>query len=593
MEDLPLLSTAPGGPDKRTVAYYYDNDVGAYAFNLVHPMKPHRIKMAHNLVTNYGLDKHMDVLRPDRCTPHEMTRFHTDEYIDCLVRVSPETFDEITGHGQRFLIGEDCPAFEGLFEFCSISAGGSLSAARRLIDAKADICVNWAGGLHHAKKREASGFCYINDIVLAILELLRFHSRVLYIDIDVHHGDGVEEAFYTTDRVMTASFHKFGDFFPGTGAEGDKGKGRGKGYAVNVPLKDGIDDESYRSVFRPVIQAIMDWYRPGAVVLQCGADSLASDKLGSFNLSMRGHAACVAFMRTFNVPLIVVGGGGYTIRNVARTWAFETGLACGLEMGRDLPFNEYLEYFGPEFKLDVPRNNMDNANSREYLDKTTASILEGLRNLPFAPSSQLHPVGLDLAPASDCEDSDADSDLDVRLSARIRSTAQSAQAARAAAGGGAAGHLEAQYASDDEDAESHARRTRRLAASYITGDARRRVDARRARLARAAAVAAAAEGGACGDPMDVDADGDGDADGDDLPPPPPPPPRRLQKRTFFAQSRLDARQLLRAPDPGLGRLGYAESDRCGTGTGTGMGTGTRAGAGAGAVRTWEEGVLGL
>ncbi|BGP37145.1 histone deacetylase (class I) Clr6 [Rhodotorula kratochvilovae] len=568
MEDLPLLSTAPGGPDKRTVAYYYDNDVGAYAFNLVHPMKPHRIKMAHNLVTNYGLDKHMDVLRPDRCTPHEMTRFHSDEYIDCLVRVSPETFDEITGHGQRFLIGEDCPAFEGLFEFCSISAGGSLSAARRLIDAKADVCVNWAGGLHHAKKREASGFCYINDIVLSILELLRFHSRVLYIDIDVHHGDGVEEAFYTTDRVMTASFHKFGDFFPGTGAEGDKGKGRGKGYAVNVPLKDGIDDESYRSVFRPVIQAIMDWYRPGAVVLQCGADSLASDKLGSFNLSMRGHAACVAFMRTFNVPLIIVGGGGYTIRNVARTWAFETGLACGLEMGRDLPFNEYLEYFGPEFKLDVPRNNMDNANSREYLDKTTASILEGLRNLPFAPSSQLHPVGLDL-PSPSSEDSDADSDLDVRLSSRIRSTAQSALAARAGAGGGA-GHLEAQYDSDDEDAESHARRRRRLAGSYITSEARRRTDARRERLARAAEAAAAAEEREGCDAMDVDGGGD-------LPAPPPPGRR---KRTFFAQSRLDAKQLLRAPDPGLGRLGYAESD------------GAHAHGGA-AVRTWEEGVLGV
>lgn len=136
----------------------------------------------------------------------------------------------------------------------------------------------------------------------------------------------------------------------------------------------------------------MDWYRPGAVVLQCGADSLASDKLGSFNLSMRGgfrvplfpapplcsptmgptgHAACVAFMRTFNVPLIIVGGGGYTVRNVARTWAYETGIAAGVEMDADLPFNEYIEYFGPEFKMDVPRNNMDNANSREYLEQTT------------------------------------------------------------------------------------------------------------------------------------------------------------------------------------------------------------------------------
>ena len=96
-------------------------------------------------------------------------------------------------------------------------SGGSIDAAMRLNHGLTDIAINWAGGLHHAKKSEASGFCYVNDIVLAILELLKFHARVLYIDIDIHHGDGVEEAFYTTDRVMTVSFHKFGEFFPGTG----------------------------------------------------------------------------------------------------------------------------------------------------------------------------------------------------------------------------------------------------------------------------------------------------------------------------------------------------------------------------------------
>lgn len=127
-----------------------------------------------------------------------------------------------------------------------------LGAAQRISSGAADIAINWAGGLHHAKKREASGFCYINDIVLGILELLRTYTRVLYIDIDCHHGDGVEEAFYTTDRVMTCSFHKFGEYFPGTGTQEDKGKGKGKGYAVNLPLKDGITDEAFKSVFDPV-----------------------------------------------------------------------------------------------------------------------------------------------------------------------------------------------------------------------------------------------------------------------------------------------------------------------------------------------------
>ena len=163
---------------------------------------------------------------------------------------------------------------------------------------------------------------------------------MLYIDIDVHHGDGVEEAFFTTDRVMTASFHKYGDFFPGTGgvevggrrrfaggsrpltrARGcpqDIGHGKGSKYSVNFPLRDGLDDDSFLAIFKPVIAAIMTHYRPGAVVLQCGADSLAGDRLGGFNMSLKGHAGAVAFVRSFNIPMLVLGGGGYTLKNVAR-----------------------------------------------------------------------------------------------------------------------------------------------------------------------------------------------------------------------------------------------------------------------------------
>lgn len=166
------------------------------------------------------------------------------------------------------LMNYDNPAFEGVFEFCSISAGGTLgtrchpytpsspqspaAAAKRISSGTSDVAIHWAGGLHHAKKSEASGFCYINDIVLGILELLRTFPRVLYIDIDSHHGDGVEEAFYSSDRVMTCSFHKFGNYFPGTGDQEDRGIGAGRGYAVNVPLNDGLTDASFRSIFDPV-----------------------------------------------------------------------------------------------------------------------------------------------------------------------------------------------------------------------------------------------------------------------------------------------------------------------------------------------------
>jgi len=213
---------------------------------------------------------------------------------------------------------------------------------------------------------------------------------VLYIDIDVHHGDGVEEAFYTTDRVMTVSFHKYGEFFPGTGELRDVGYGKGKNYSCNFPLRDGITDENYRSVFQPVIQSIMDNYNPGAIVLQCGTDSLSGDKLGSLNLSMRGHAQCVDFIKSFNRPLLLLGGGGYTMRNVSRAWAYETGLAVGVELHEDIPVNEFYEYFGPDHKLDVRASNMEDMNSREYLERVRSIVLQNIRSMGGPPSVQMH-----------------------------------------------------------------------------------------------------------------------------------------------------------------------------------------------------------
>ena len=143
-----------------------------------------------------------------------------------------------------------------MFEFSQISAGASLDAAVKLNHKSTDIAINWSGGLHHAKKQEASGFCYVNDIVLAILELLKYHQRVLYIDIDVHHGDGVEEAFYTTNRVMTVSFHRYGDFFPGTGDLRESGAGEGLHYSLNVPLKRGITDTPFLEMYSTVSKKV-------------------------------------------------------------------------------------------------------------------------------------------------------------------------------------------------------------------------------------------------------------------------------------------------------------------------------------------------
>nr|XP_016513210.1 PREDICTED: histone deacetylase 6-like [Nicotiana tabacum] len=420
------ISTVEGGASlpstgtdatKRRVTYFYDPYIGDYYYGLGHPMKPHRIRITQNLVCHYNLHRRMEITRPFPASADDIRWFHSPDYVDFLSSVSPESlyYQTHDDHDlKRFNLREDCPVFDGLFGFCQASAGGSIGAAVKLNRQDADIAINWAGGLHHAKRTGASGFCYVNDIVLGILELLKVHKRVLYIDIDVHHGDGVEEAFYTTDRVMTVSFHKFGDFFPGTGHIKDIGAGSGKYYALNAPLNDGIDDESFRRLFRPIIQKVMEVYQPEAVVLQCGADSLAGDRLGLFNLSVKGHADCLRFLRSFNVPLMVLGGGGYTIRNVARCWAYETAVAVGVELENKLPYNDYYEYFGPDYTLHVEPIPMENKNLPRDLEKIRNMLLEQLLRLPHAPS-----VPFQMAPSITEVPEEREEDIDQRPKPRL------------------------------------------------------------------------------------------------------------------------------------------------------------------------------
>jgi histone deacetylase HOS2 len=336
--------------------------------------------------------------------------------------VTPENTEKFSADLAKFNIGDDCPIFDGIWDYCTLYAGASLDAAKKLINGQSDIAINWSGGLHHAKKSEASGFCYVNDIVLAILQLLRVHPRVLYIDIDVHHGDGVEQAFFSTDRVMTLSFH---NFFPGTGNWDDVGGGPGKHYALNVPLKDGIDDDSYIRLFKGIVGPVVDTYRPSSIVLQCGADSLGCDRLGCFNLNIKAHGACVDFVKKLDLPLLVLGGGGYTPRNVSRLWTYETAFvllitppplffSCTLgnywyieiricldvSVDDELPARTpYREYFGPDYKLHPSlskEGRYENKNTKKYLESMKIKILDQLRYIQHAPSVQLQEIPPDL-----------------------------------------------------------------------------------------------------------------------------------------------------------------------------------------------------
>lgn len=147
---------------KKTVAYFYDNEVGCFHYGPGHPMKPQRMAVTDSLVLNYGLYKKMQVYRPYRASAHDMLRFHSDDYVEFLQRVTPQNIQGFTKSLSSFNVGEDCPVFDGLFDFCSMYTGASLEGAVKLNNSSADIAINWSGGLHHAKKTEASGFCYIN-----------------------------------------------------------------------------------------------------------------------------------------------------------------------------------------------------------------------------------------------------------------------------------------------------------------------------------------------------------------------------------------------------------------------------------------------
>lgn len=217
----------------------------------------------------------------------------------------------------------------------------------------------------------------------------RYHARVLYVDIDYTHGDGVEEAFYSSNRVMTLSLHKHGaDTFPGSGAAGDIGEGEGKGYSINLPLKDGIRDAPYLSLFEGVVGAAARRFNPSVIVMQCGANSLAGDRIGSFNLTHVGHCGAVEFVCSLDTPLLLLGGGGCSLSNVARVWARETMIALGGDdaalstptLPRSAANTTCYEYFSPDYSLDVEPVVMRDENMEPYLESVEAAALATLRD---------------------------------------------------------------------------------------------------------------------------------------------------------------------------------------------------------------------
>jgi acetoin utilization protein AcuC len=233
-----------------------------------------------------------------------------------------------------------------MFESEARKVGSALLGAKILIDDPSLPVFSYSGGLHHGGPDLASGFCVFNDAAVAIAWLEKQGKRVAYVDIDVHHGDGVQAAFYETDRVLTISLHQDGrTLFPGTGFISEQGVGDGEGFSVNVPLPPLTDDNTYLYAFREIVPELLHRFEPDVLVTQLGVDTHFSDPLANMSLTTRGHEQLFRDFRQVNLPWLALGGGGYALDVVPRSWTLALAVMADSELPRDLPAG-YVENYG-------------------------------------------------------------------------------------------------------------------------------------------------------------------------------------------------------------------------------------------------------
>ncbi len=308
-----------------------------FDFGEAHPFKVFRLGLLVDLLADYGLLERPDVkLIPLReATLTEALTFHSKGYLEALKLASsgmwvPNQF----AHG---LGTTDNPAFQDVYEWAMLIAGGSIDAADALLRG-ASRAFHPAGGLHHAMPANASGFCHVNDGVLAIERLAGEGRRVAYVDIDAHHGDGVQHAFYGRSDVLTISVHQTGyTIFPGTGFEDETGRDEGSGFSLNVPLLPGAGDAAYDRVLDELIMPALDLFAPDVLVTQLGTDALIGDLLANLRMSLHGFERAVERFRALGVPWLALGGGGYDVGNVVRAWALAWSVMLDEKLPDEIP----------------------------------------------------------------------------------------------------------------------------------------------------------------------------------------------------------------------------------------------------------------
>lgn len=280
-----------------------------------HPLAIPRVSTALDLIRAMGWLDEANFRTAPMATPEQLYRFHAPDYVEALQRA--EATQQVSPEDRaRYHIGaHGNPVYREIFSRPATSAGGVMLACRLTLGGGIVHCPG--GGTHHGRPDRASGFCYLNDAVLGLLTWLDGGlTNVLYLDIDAHHGDGVQDAFHDDPRVFTVSVHE-GKRWPHTGAAED----RAGGHARNLPMPQGLNDTEFAWVLHHAILPIIERLHPQAIMLQCGADALEEDPLARLSLSNNSHWSVVAAVRELAPRVVVLGGGGYNPWTVGRCWA--------------------------------------------------------------------------------------------------------------------------------------------------------------------------------------------------------------------------------------------------------------------------------
>jgi acetoin utilization protein AcuC len=331
------------------VGLVYTDNFAQYDFGEGHPLTPIRIELTYSLMKAYGLLDSPKILKlnPRSATEEELLRVHTPRFISKLKELNSITTPDYHAYPEFGLGPGDNPVFPGMYDAAKAVVGASLTAMEYLFNHEDNERVfNITGGLHHALPDTASGFCIFNDAAVSIQRILDIHPdfRVMYLDIDCHHGDGVQWIFYKNPRVLKFSLHQNGNtLFPGTGFPEENGEGPGLGYSLNFPFPPHTFDMIYLRAFNRILPQVMDAYRPDILVTQLGVDTHFTDPLTQMGLTTGGQEKVFKKIHEL-VPkytrlnkLLALGGGGYDVSVVARTWTMILAEMMGVEIADPLP----------------------------------------------------------------------------------------------------------------------------------------------------------------------------------------------------------------------------------------------------------------